>query len=169
MKNPRFTMTPEVKDGLSLLFAKNGNQVHEEQLVDAARPKDSVFHELFPWDDHRAAEDLRKQIAARILRSYHVVRFRIAQTDGSSERKSVSVPIAVKVRPEPDAGKVWIKTQVALQGEYTRSQLIADRLAWLKRAIRQIAFIPELKGLHDQIHDLIEKYPLPKEVRKVAP
>lgn len=169
MNNNKVSITPEEKRELDQLFARNGDRLQEEQLVEAARPKDSILHDLFPWDDHRAAEDFRKQIAARILRSYYVVRFRLEQPDGNSVRKSLSVPLAVKVRPEADADKIWVKTPAALQDDFTRTQLIADRIAWIKRAIRQISFIPELKGLYDQLLQTIEKYPIPKEVQKTAP
>ena len=155
MKNPRFVLTPEAKTALDVLFAKCGDQVHEEQLVDAARPKDSVLHDLFPWDDHRAAEDYRKQIAARILRSYHVVRFRIVQ---GAPRTSVDVPFAVKVKPSPDEEKVWIKTQVALKNEYSRDQLIAERIAWVRRGIKQLLVIPELVSLYEKLNRVIEEF-----------
>ena len=167
MKNPRFSLTPEVKVELDLLFAKFGDQVHAEQLVDAAKHKDSPLHDLFPWDDKACGHELRKQIAARILRSYHVVRFRIVTT-GETTRPRVDIPYAVKVRPAPEEPKVWTRTQIALKNEFSREQLIAERIAWVRRGIRQLLVVPELKDLHDQLSAVIDKYST-GEAKKAAP
>lgn len=156
-KNPRFQITPDVKTALDLLFARLGDQVHEEQLIDAARPSESPLHELFPWDDKGAAHEYRKQVAASILRSYHIVRFRVVEGVDAS-RTSVKVPFAVKVRTAPEAEKVWVRTQVALKNDFSREQLIAERIAWVRRGIKQLLVVPELAALHDELSKVIDKY-----------
>jgi len=56
---------------LEQLKMENGH-VDPADLVDAARPKDSVLHKLFEWDDTKAAELYRRNQAGNIIRSISV-------------------------------------------------------------------------------------------------
>lgn len=167
MKNARFALTPEAKAALDQLFAKHADQVHEEQLIAAAEPANSPLHDLLTWDNRAAAHDYRKMEAARILRSYHIVRFRIVH-GAKKERASVSVPFAVKVKATPEAEKVWTRTTIALKNEYSRDQLIAERIAWVRRGIKQLLVVPELVPLYNELEQVIEKFKPPGTVAPKA-
>lgn len=167
MKNPRFQITPEVKVALDILFAQHGDRVHEEQLIAAAKPKDSPLHDLLPWDDRAAAHEYRKEIASRILRSYHVVRFRVVSGDQTA-RTSVKVPFAVKVRVEPEGDKAWTRTQIALKNEFSREQLIAERISRTRTWIKQLLVVPELTPLYEELVKVIDKYDPGQQQKKAA-
>ena len=56
---------------LEQLEMENGH-IDPVDLVDAARPEDSVLHKLFEWDDTKAAELYRRNQAGNIIRSISV-------------------------------------------------------------------------------------------------
>lgn len=170
MSDQRFKLSKQEINEIIQLEARNGDKLQPEQLIDAARPKDSLLHDLFKWDDHWCAHEYRKQVADRILRSYHLVRMRVVQSDGTTERKTVHIPLMVVASPAPDEPRVHIKTEVALKDDYIRMQVVNDRLAWIKRGIRQVRFLPELDGLYEELLAVIEKYPkIPPSLKKAAP
>jgi len=91
-----------------------------QEVVDAAREKDSPLHSLFEWDDSKAAEEYRKGQARKLLNGlgfvivdhgYHEVK--IARVSIPVDNTRLYVPTTKAVR---DAKLRQIMVQSALQG-----------------------------------------------------
>lgn len=52
-----------------------GGRLTPRLIVDEARPKGSVLHPIFEWDDARAAEAHRQQQARQLITSVRIVRY----------------------------------------------------------------------------------------------
>lgn len=132
-----------------------GFQPHD--LVKAAEPSDSPIHDLLTWDNRRAAHLYRLRQAARLLRAYTgwVIR---------SDKKTLTLsggPIMVLASTGEGEKAKYLKTSYALDNEYTRKDLIARRISFIRGAIKQLLIVPELIDLHDQLAEVIAKYKIP--------
>lgn len=102
----------EVLHELDRIAAENDGDLTPEQVVEAAREKDSPLHSRFEWDDSLAAVEYRKVQARQIIASYkiHVV-------DGSGE-STVRLWTNVVVHDE----HVYRKTEEVLKVDGLREQ-----------------------------------------------
>jgi hypothetical protein len=55
------------------LYRKNGNRLHPEDVVNAARDPESVLHSHFTWDDSKAADEYRLFQARRLIATVKIV------------------------------------------------------------------------------------------------
>src|SRR5687767_282224 len=63
----------KVGTALAKLSEKHDARLTARIVVDAARPKNSVLHTCFEWDDVRAAELFREEQARKVLHSIRAV------------------------------------------------------------------------------------------------
>jgi hypothetical protein len=56
-------ISPEQRRELERLAAEYGDELTEENVVEAARSPDSYLHSLFEWDDAKAARKHRESWA----------------------------------------------------------------------------------------------------------
>jgi hypothetical protein len=154
--------TPEQRTYIRKLIEKRGNSITSEQLVMAAEPGDSPIHDLFTWNNRRAAHLYRLRQAARILRSYTGWLPTVVKTSpGGKDDVLVAankIPLAVKVRTSPDEDPKWVGTANALENEYMKQQVISDRLRRIKQALQQLLVVPELEDLYQQLTTVINRY-----------
>lgn len=162
MSTESLRTTPEQRTFIRKLFEKNGKSLSSEQLVMAAEAESSPIHDLFTWNNRRAAHLYRLRQAARILRSYTGwLPTVMKQTTGSKDDVNVTankVPLAVKVRTTPDEKPKWVQTSNALENEYMKRQVISDRLNRVKQSIQQLRAVPELEDLYEQLNTVIDRY-----------
>lgn len=65
-------MLDEVKQALTALETANKGLLRPEDVVEAARPRDSVLHPLFTWNNAAAAEQHRLNEARALIRMVRV-------------------------------------------------------------------------------------------------
>lgn len=152
--------TPEQRTYIKTLFAKNGNAITSELLVKAAQAQDSPIHDLFTWDNRRAGHLYRLREAARILRSYTGWLPSVIKGKKKESVPGFQIPMAVKVRPAPDEPFKNVQTANALEDEFMRRQVIIARIDGVKRSIKQLLIVPELKKLYAQLLEAIDSYPI---------
>lgn len=154
--------TPEQRTFIRRLFEKNGKSLSSEQLVMAAEAQGSPIHDLFTWNNRRAAHLHRLRQASRILRSYTGwLPTVMKHASGSKDDVTVKanrVPMAVKVRSAPDEKPKWVQTSNALENEYMKRQVISDRIGRIKQSIQQLLAVPELEDLYEQLVTVIDRY-----------
>ena len=115
-------------------------------LVDASRRSNAPLHNLFEWDNEKAAEKYRETQAAYLIRSIEVV------VTGVSEpvRAFVSVNIDGESRQ-------YMNVETAMKSEPTRDQVLSDALIELESFKRKYSNLKELASVISAIDELIEK------------
>lgn len=98
-----------------------GGFLEPEQIVDDARPKGSVLHRAFEWDDRVAAEAFRVHQARHMLRSIVVVR-------EVQNQHPVTVRAFVSVRPEPEKPLSYTAIGHAMSVAELRRQVLTRAL-----------------------------------------
>lgn len=156
LRTHTYQITPDQKAFIDELFARHGGKMTNEQVVAAAKPGSSPIHDLFIWDDKRAAYLYHLRTAGRIMRSYTGWTVEAETAHGSIPINAT--PIAVKVKETPEADPKWIDTMIAIQDDYMRTQLIEQRLRNVRHSLRQLLVLPELRDLHAILDDVITNY-----------
>lgn len=80
---------------VTALAAKTRQPVSPERLVEAARESNGALHQLFEWDDARAASAQRIGYATQVLRNLIVVKVRIGDAPAGVPDRVVSQPRVV--------------------------------------------------------------------------
>lgn len=158
------SLTPTAKQRgfIKTLFARHGDNLSSEELVKAAQDQESPIHDLFMWDNRRAAHLYRLRQAARILRSF--TGWLPSVLEGQKKRSATTayrMPIAVKVRVDPSEPKKWVLTANALENKFMRRQIIEDRITAVRNFIKQLLVVPELVGLHEKLSRALKSYRFP--------
>ena len=115
-------------------------------LVEEARPEDSPMHKAFEWDDHKAAENYRKQQASKMIRAIVIREADI--TEGGSEE----VQVKVFNQPERNCSYESLRT-ILLDPEKTDSLLsrAKDELRSFKAKYYQLNRLAKLMVAIDEV------------------
>lgn len=112
-----------VGDELEQIEARNG-AITKEIIVDAARPKDSVLHRIFEWDDAIAGENWRKQQAKMMLSALHII---VETKDENEQPQNISVRAYANATDEgTKRTAVYVFTPHAMGQSDTRDTIIAN-------------------------------------------
>jgi hypothetical protein len=82
-----------VGDSLETLQQENGGRLTARVVVEAARPIEAPLHQIFEWDDLRAAELFREDQARHVLSSIRVVQPR---TDPKEEKRMLHAYVSLE-------------------------------------------------------------------------
>lgn len=115
-------------------------------LVDASRRSNAPLHNLFEWDDEKAAEKYRETQAAYLIRSIEV--------DVSGVSEPVRAFVSVNVDGE---SRQYMSVEVAMKSEPTREQVLEDALIELEAFRRKYKNLNELASVIDAITELVEQ------------
>jgi len=150
------SLTRQQHAHINVLFAKNGGKLSNEQLLHAAEAQDSPIHDLFVWDNKRAAHLYRLRQAARILRSYVAW---IPRKKATGLKDSFAGrPLAFHVRPTEKEGATWVKAADAMEDEYMYSQVVAAKISHVRNSIKQLLVVPALEPLYNRLENAIAKF-----------
>lgn len=126
-------------EALATIQDAHGGRLEPEHVVDAARPKNSVLHKHFEWDDAAAAEAYRKDQARAIIRVVRV------ESEDTTEQPRAFWSIA-------DKGGVSYRSL----GEVKTS--IELQLSLLRQAERDLdAFEKRYRSISGDICDLVRE------------
>lgn len=114
----------------------NGEKRTPQEIVDIARNPDSVIHNYFQWDDTIAAEEFRKEQAAKMERSFVLTKvvddgekvekkvYRLVEVDSS--RTSVYTPVIFTLRKEDEYADLLKRAKIELEGFVKRYHSLTE-------------------------------------------
>ena len=114
----------------------NGEKRTPQEIVDIARNPNSVIHNYFQWDDTVAAEEYRKEQAARMERSFVLTKvvddgekvekkvYRLVEVDSS--RTSAYTPVVFTLRKEDEYADLLRRAKIELEGFIKRYHSLVE-------------------------------------------
>jgi len=130
---------------------RNGS-ITPQAVVDAARPEGSVLHNIFEWDNDKAAEQYRLSQAGTFIRC-------IVKTTETEDKKSVTYRAFVNVNPAGDTQNKqgsYINTRTALEDPVSREIILANAKREMKMFRKKYKDLAELADIFDAIDKLLE-------------
>ena len=111
----------EVGETLEELRKKNNGKLTPPIIVRAAKPKKSLFHNCFEWDDTKAARQHREEQARYLMRHIAVVYEEKTETN---EEKTVRAYVNVR----EDGERAYQSVFVAMKDPDLRQQILLKAL-----------------------------------------
>lgn len=121
---------------LKRIEAENGI-LQAEKVVEAARPKKSILHNYFTWDNNEAAERWR------IYQARNLIRIVVQVIPGSDEKKTVNV-FASLTSDRTEEGGGYRSIVNILSDAGMKRQLLQDALEDMKRFEERYESLKEL-------------------------
>lgn len=120
-----------------------GDSFSPEQIVEAAKDKNTELHKCFTWDDTVAAENWRKH-QARMLVAQLVIRTETTDKE----------PVAVRVIASTNVRNEYKPVVKVLEVEQDYADLLARAVAELKAFQQKYKTIKELREIFEAIDEL---------------
>ena len=132
-----------VGEEIERLEQKNG-KVTPAEMVKEAKPKKSPLHNLFEWDDKKAADAYRLQTARQVLCALYVV-----NPDRPKERAFVNVELRAETRQG-----TFVNVNAAMTDEITRDIVLQNAISELKAFKNKYKRLSELAKVFEAIDSL---------------
>ena len=143
--NPKirsYIKNPEVIKEVEIISEKNGGILKPENVVDAARSKNSPLHKYFEWDDSVAAEKFR----------LHQARMFINVLVTIIDKKSEPVRVFMSLRKDRYGQETGYRTMVSILGdEELYKNLLNDAMEEMEYFRNKYHKLVELKEIFDAI------------------
>lgn len=140
-------MNEEVKQALIELTERNGGTLRPDDVIEAAKKKDSPLNACFEWDKSKAALEHWRDTARELIRSVRVV----------IQNQSVTIRAPYFVRDPEASGKD--QGYVALQSIRSESEkareLLVDEFARAATVLRRAKEIAKALEMQDEVEPLI--------------
>lgn len=120
-----------------------GDSFSPEQIVEAAKDKNTELHKCFTWDDTVAAENWRKH-QARMLVAQLVIRTETTDKE----------PVAVRVIASTNVRNEYKPVVKVIEVEQDYADLLARAFAELKAFRQKYKTIKELREIFEAIDEL---------------
>lgn len=137
----------DVQKSLLTLAEEHGGILNPHDVVDAARPADSILHSYFTWDDTEAARQHRLS-EARFLIRVHVQTIEV-------EGKDVETRVFVSLSTDRNGSGGYRTMTAVMSDEENRRQLISDALRDLRTFEARYASLRELSKVVQPIKKFI--------------
>lgn len=138
----------KVGEALEKMEKRDGS-LTVESIVNEARPKKSVLHTLFEWDDAKAAEEYRKTQANGILHCL-VVR------DESLGEEPQKAYVCVTSKGVARRG-LFVNIKQAMEQPETRNTVLENAIMELTAFERKYNKLTELENVIKAIHEVTKK------------
>lgn len=148
-----------VKAELHRIAAQHGGMLNPADVVEAARPKRSLLHRKFDWDDSAAAEKYRLWQARQLISV--TVEFK------GTEEKPLLQRVFVSLSSDREQGG-YRDLEVVLRDPPTRAELLQDALDELSRIRKKYRELEELSQLFAAL-DVVKKKTAPKRTTAPSP
>jgi hypothetical protein len=160
-KGSRIRTTDVKSIGKELLAIKDeNNNVHPEDLLDAAKDPSSAMHSYITWDDAIAAKKQRINEANYIIRSleYGIAHVRIIK--GKEETVTTSVRMFPSVRtqsgdPEGPSIRVYKEVAAIMKDKSDAQSVYVDCYRYLLGAFGKFRKFSELSGELDKVEEIL--------------
>ena len=160
------------KVGLELekLQKKNKGKIKPADIVKAAKKPNSVLHEIFDWDDTKAATEWRLSQARIMINSLRVDVVMVENP--ASEEKTSSVRAYVNVSSEDD--RYYTETAAALQDVDLKAQVLSAAKRKISSAITDLKELENMSAAVDSLEKALEEIdfnllPVQEVVQEEAP
>ena len=144
-------MTDEnVIEELHRIAKEHRGELKAEDVVEAAKPRSSVLHDRFEWNDSEAAQQYRLWQARQLIRV-------TVQMLGSGEDAVLSrVFVSLTTDRAEEGGGYRVMTEVLADDEMRR-QMLEDAMKEMKLFRTKYARLVELAKVFDEMERVIEK------------
>ena len=154
----RFSVKAQVAGGeLDRIRRENNGDLIPASVVDAARDDESPLHDLFEWEDSRAAELFRQTQARHLINSIRI----IVREDEESPEESRIAFIRVRV----DKRSSYRSASSVLSDTDLRKQAIDECLALLEGVKARFDHLNELAEVFEAIQNVSSKFRTKKKRR----
>src|SRR3990167_2739467 len=131
------------------IYEKNGELVAKD-LIDEARPKNSIIHDCFPWDDKQVAEKARLWLANQYIARVRVRFISDSDEQENSQRVFRSVKVSYIDKGETKERQVYKRIDDIITQEQLRKQVVADLLTRQEYWTQEAKDFAELKSIVNQ-------------------
>lgn len=153
-QNYEFTV-PSIFKGISANDAgaelerirKKYGELKPEHVVAESKKTTSILHDLFQWDNKKAAEQFRLAQAANIIRSIRLVII--------NEEVKCSVRAFVNVRPADNSPRSYVTIQEAVNNEASYKDLLEQAKTDMERFVRKYSQLKELNAVKAEMLKLL--------------
>lgn len=125
-QNDKHVDAQAIGECLDALIDEKNEHVTPEEIVAAARDKQSPLHGLFTWPENEAADKWRRKEAKNVTNTLHLAK------EGKPSKTRAFVYIH---HPEHDGKKVLLSTRSAMARPEMREQVIEQAVKALKRSL----------------------------------
>ena len=135
---------------LEIIERRDGS-ITPQAVVDAARPEGSVLHNLFEWNDEKAAEKYRLSQASTFIRC-------IVKTSEDETAKYSTYRAFVNINPTGDRQNIagtYVNIQTALSDPESRDVVLSNAKHEMQTFRRKYAELKELASVFSAIDQLI--------------
>ena len=130
-----------------------GGNLLPADVVDAARPKRSVLHPAFEWNDSKAAEEFRLEQARSLVRSVVVT-----IEPGSEAPKTIRAFVSIRSSgDDEEESSVYTSTEAAMADPSLRAQVVRQALREAESFRRRYAQYAELAAIFKAIENVARK------------
>jgi hypothetical protein len=146
----------EVRAALRAVAAAHNGVLNPHDVVDAARPGESVLHGYFEWDDAKAAEQYRLAQASALVRR---VKLSIVRTDREQRTMTITTTRGYQSRPSMRSRVGGYEAIEALLSDaQKRAELLAHVLSELTAYRKRYADLSELESVWTAVDDAVTEY-----------
>lgn len=134
--------------GATIAHIAHGRSVTPEAVVKAAEKSSSPMHDLFEWDDAKAANAHRRETARKLIQAV------VEIPEGEDETQVIPRRAFVSIETE-DGEHMFVPMVRVLSDEDMRSQMLADALRDLKALQRKYSELKELASVFDAMEVVV--------------
>lgn len=137
-----------VKEALAAIARKNGGLLTPNSVVLEARKKDSVLHDLFEWDEKKAAHAWRIDQARELIRSVKVVI--------KTERTTITTVAYIR-NPDCESDEQGYVDTVSLVGDEERSRTaLISEFTRAGSSLRRARELAEVFNMKEEVDVVVE-------------
>ena len=132
---------------------KRNGSITPQAVVEAARPEGSALHNIFEWDNDKAAEQYRLSQAGSFIRC-------IVKTAETENKKEITYRAFVNVNPVGDTQNKqgsYIDTRSALTNPVSRGVILANAKREMQTFRKKYKELNELALVFDAIDKVFEE------------
>lgn len=140
----RFNVSADIVGAEMERIEKRDGQVTSRSLLEAGRPEESVLHNLFEWDDGKAAELYRLKQATDVITHIHIV---VDENPKEPYRAYVNIQ---ESDGRTEKGR-FVNVRAAMENEETRRVVLMAALNEMNRFVSKYSKYKELAGVFEAI------------------
>lgn len=145
----KFGIDPNIVGSIVEQIEETEGKVTSEKLLDVAKDPDSPIHNMFEWDDTKAAEKYRLSTSAHIINGLRVV---VKTSEG--EEKKLSAFVSVKVVSKKERTE-YINVIDALENKNTRAVVMERMKNDMKSFIGRYELYEEVAGVISAMQEVL--------------
>lgn len=148
----KYAVPAAVVGGVLEHIEERDGQVSKEAFLEESRPEEAETHDLFEWDDAKAAEKYRLVQSGKIINNLVIE----VKTVGNPD-KPILTKAVVNVEPENHKTATYKSIEVAMTDTSSREIVLHHALVELASFKAKYSSLTELAGVIDEITKVEEQ------------